>query len=128
MLTWYTWRRFVVVKIRISKIREMRSYLTFGFLEFNVVTEKYGHFFPWYSCSDLSQIAWKLKTWDYISYSGLLQISRQKKLRKTFFPSGIRADHKDLPKLQLIWISTFLVRNWTVPWKYSSKKTSTYKP
>ena len=29
MLTWYTWTRFVVIKIR-----EMRFYLTFGFLGF----------------------------------------------------------------------------------------------
>ena len=36
-LTYYTWRRFVVVKVRISKIREMPFYLTFGFLGFKVV-------------------------------------------------------------------------------------------
>ena len=32
-----TWRRFVVVKIRFSKIREMRFSLTFVFLGFRVV-------------------------------------------------------------------------------------------
>ena len=31
------WRSFVVIKIRISKIREMRFYLTFGFLGFKVI-------------------------------------------------------------------------------------------
>ena len=33
------WRRFVFVEIRI-KIREMRSYLTFGFLGFKVVNKR----------------------------------------------------------------------------------------
>ena len=37
MLTQYMPRRLVVVKIRIRKIREMRFYLTFGFLGFKVV-------------------------------------------------------------------------------------------
>ena len=36
MFTQYTWRKFAVVKIRISKIREMPFYLTFGFLGFKV--------------------------------------------------------------------------------------------
>ena len=40
MLTQYTWRRFVVVKIRISKTRQMRFYLTFGFLGFKVVKKR----------------------------------------------------------------------------------------
>ena len=36
-MTQYTWRRFVVVKIRISKMREMHFYLTLGFLGFKVI-------------------------------------------------------------------------------------------
>ena len=36
----YTWRRFVVVKIRVSKIPEMRFYLTFGFLRFKIVNKR----------------------------------------------------------------------------------------
>ena len=39
MLTQYTWRRFVVVEIRIGKIRQMRFYLTFGFLGFKIVNK-----------------------------------------------------------------------------------------
>ena len=34
------WRRFAVVKVRISKIREMRFYLTFGFLGFKIAKKK----------------------------------------------------------------------------------------
>ena len=33
------WRRFVVVEIRISKIREMCFYLTFGFLRFKIFSK-----------------------------------------------------------------------------------------
>ena len=33
------WRRFVVVEIRSSKIREMRFYLTFGFVGFKIVNK-----------------------------------------------------------------------------------------
>ena len=40
MLTKYTCRRLVVVKTRISKIREIRFYLTFGFLGFKVVNKR----------------------------------------------------------------------------------------
>ena len=40
MLTEYMWRRFAVVKVRISKIREMRFYLTFDFAGFNVVNKR----------------------------------------------------------------------------------------
>ena len=36
----YTWRRFVVVKVRISKIREMRFYLAFAFLGFKFVKKR----------------------------------------------------------------------------------------
>ena len=34
MFPWFPWRRFVVAEIRISKIPEMRFYMTFGFLGF----------------------------------------------------------------------------------------------
>ena len=34
------WGRFLVVEIRISKIQEMRFYLTFGFLNFKVVNKR----------------------------------------------------------------------------------------
>ena len=33
-------RRFVVVEIKISKVREMQFYLTFGFLGFKVVNKR----------------------------------------------------------------------------------------
>ena len=36
----YTWTWFVVVKIRVSKIQEMRFYLNFGFLGFKVVKKQ----------------------------------------------------------------------------------------
>ena len=45
MLTQYTWRKFVVVKIRISKILEMRFDLTFGFLRFKIVKKRTMNFF-----------------------------------------------------------------------------------
>ena len=34
------WRRFVVVEIRIAKIREMRFYLIFSFPEFKVANKR----------------------------------------------------------------------------------------
>ena len=37
MLRYYTWRRFLVVKIRTIKIREMHPYVTLGLLGFKVV-------------------------------------------------------------------------------------------
>ena len=40
MFTLNTWRRFVVVEIRIGKIREMRFYLTFSFLRLKVVNKR----------------------------------------------------------------------------------------
>ena len=40
MLTQYMWKRFVVVKLRIPKIQEMRFYQIFGFLRFKVVKKR----------------------------------------------------------------------------------------
>ena len=36
----YTWRKFVVVEIRIGKIREMCFYLTFSFFGFKVADKQ----------------------------------------------------------------------------------------
>ena len=40
MLTKYTWRRFIVVEIRIGKTREMCFYLIFSFFGFKVADKR----------------------------------------------------------------------------------------
>ena len=40
MLPLYTWRRFVVVEIRIGKIQEMSFYLIFSFFRFKVADKQ----------------------------------------------------------------------------------------
>ena len=46
------WRKFVVVKVRITKIREMCFYLTFGFLGFKVVKKAKMNLFKGSEISD----------------------------------------------------------------------------
>ena len=46
------WRRFVVVEIRIGKIREMWFYLIFSFLEFKVVDKRTMNLFEGSEISD----------------------------------------------------------------------------
>ena len=58
MLMRYTWRRFVVVKIRISKILEVRFYLTFGFLGFKIVKKRTINLFKGSEDFRLSNFVW----------------------------------------------------------------------
>ena len=88
MLTQYVlmWRKFVFVEIRISKIREMRSYLTFGFLGFKVVNKRTMNLF--YEGAQRSEFHRNSMSWLFgLGISMSLFFSLRILMSWSFFPS-----------------------------------------